>query len=235
VGDHGRVNMRATPAREATSDRRRLSRGEEVPQARGLVHLAAVVVALPAGAVLVWRHGPGGGVVLYALALVGLYAVSASYHLCSLSPVARRRMRQADHEMIFVFIAATTTPYCLLGVPGLLSDVVLGLVWLGAAASALAILARFEATRTLTSVAYIVLGWLAVLTLPEAAHRLDALQLAMLGSMGLVYTAGAGVLWRKWPNPSSRVFGYHEVWHAMVVLASGCGFALIWSLAGSGH
>jgi hemolysin III len=144
-------------------------------------------------------------------------------------------MRQLDHEMIFVFIAASATPYCLLGVPGELSDVVLGLVWFGAGAAALAIATRFEASRRLTSTAYVVLGWLAVITLPEAAHHLGPRQLALLGSLALFYTAGAGVLAARWPDPAPKVFGYHEVWHTMVVFASACGFLLIWSLASSRH
>jgi hemolysin III len=194
--------------------------------------LGALVAALPAAGVLVWRHGPGDGVALYALALVGLFAVSASYHLCSWAPPARRRMRLLDQQMIFVFIAASTTPYCLLAVPGALAYVVLGAAWLGAAAAALAVATRFEASRHITSTAYIVLGWLAIVTLPEAVQHLGARQLALMTSMALLYTAGAGVLALKWPDPAPAVFGYHEVWHAMVVIATACGFAFIWSLAG---
>ena len=229
------MNVERTPALGPTDRRLRLSSSEEAPRGRGLLHLGALVVALPAGAVLVWRDGPGGGVALYAVALVGLYAVSASYHLRSWAPTARRRMRQVDHEMIFLFIAASATPYCLLGVPGELSDVVLGLLWVGAGAAVLATATRFEASRRLTSTAYVVLGWLAVVTLPEAVHHLGTRQLALLGSLAFFYTAGACVLAARWPDPAPKVFGYHEVWHSMVVLVSACGFVLIWSLASSRH
>jgi hemolysin III len=140
-------------------------------------------------------------------------------------------MGKADHLMIFVFIAGTATPYCLIGAPGTLSDIVLGLVWFGAVAAALAIATRYEASRHYLSAGYIVLGWLAVLTFPEAVHRLDAWQFSLLGAMGLLYTVGACVLAARWPDPSPKVFGYHEVWHAMVVLASASGFLLIWSFA----
>jgi hemolysin III len=232
---HGAVNASGTPAPGPSGHRLRLSGSDEAPRGRGLLHLAALVVALPAGAVLVWQHGMGGGVGLYALALVGLYAVSASYHLCSWSPPARRRMRLLDHEMIFVFIAACTTPYCLLAVPGGLSDVVLGLAWFGTAVAVLAIATRFEKSHRIASTAYIVLGWLAVVTLPEAVRHLGAEQLALLGSMALLYTAGAGVLAAKRPDPAPEVFGYHEVWHAMVVIASACGFVFVWSLGGPRH
>ena len=237
MGEHGRVDAGSTPTPTVrpTDRRLRLSGSQEAPRGRGLLHLGALVVALPAGGVLVWRDGPGGGVGLYAVALVALYAVSASYHLRSWGPTGRRRMRQVDHEMIFLFIAASATPYCLLGVPGELSDVVLGLVWFGAAAAAVAVATRFEASRRVTSIAYVVLGWLAVVTLPEAVHHLGARQLALLGSLALFYTGGAAVLAARWPDPAPKVFGYHEVWHSMVVIASACGFALVWSLAGSHH
>jgi len=96
---------------------------------------------------------------------------------------------------------------------------------------------HFEASRRATSTAYIVLGWLAVLTLPDAAQRLSTGQLALMASMALLYTGGAGVLVAKWPDPAPEVFGYHEVWHTMVVVATACSFMLIWSFAvpGPGH
>ena len=126
------MNGPGTPGVRPAGRRLRLSGTGDAPRARGWLHLAALVVALPAAVVLVWRGGPGDGVAVYALALVGLFAVSASYHLCPWTPASRRRMRLIDHQMIFVFIAAATTPYCLLAVPGTLADVVLGLVWAGA-------------------------------------------------------------------------------------------------------
>lgn len=208
-------------------------RGREVPHGRGVVHLVAFVVSVPAGAVLVWLHGAADGVAVYAVALDGLYGVSAAYHLGRWRPRVRRAMGRADHAMIFIFIAATMTPYCLLAAPGTFTDVVLGLGWAGAAVSVLAVATRFEANRRVISGAYVVLGWLAIVTLPEALHHLDALQLALLGGLGGVYTLGYVVLATHWPDPSPRVFGYHEVWHSMVVVASACGFVLIWSLAGS--
>ena len=220
---------------QSTDRQLRPSGSGEAPRARGLVHLGALVMALPGSVVLVWRDGAGGGVGLYAVALVGLYAASASYHLGSWSPVARRRLRQVDYTMIPIYIAACMTPYCLLGVPGKISFVVLGLAWFGAGAAVLGTTINFEATRRLTSSTYLALGWLAVFTLPEAVHRLSTPHLALLGSMGFLYTAGAGVLAARWPDPSPEVFGYHEVWHTMVVVASACYFVLVWSLAAPHH
>lgn len=208
---------------------RRTLDGEEVPRWRGVLHALALLLALPAVAALIWRHGPGGALVVYAVGLIGLYTVSSSYHLAAWSPAGRRRMGLADHEMIFVFIAAFATPYCLLGVPGVFSDIVLGSFWFGACLGALAVVTRFDKSRGFISWAYVVLGWLALFTFPEALRRFDAGQLLLLGAMGCLYTSGAVIQAKRWPNPSPRLFGYHEIWHAMVVLASACGFVLIWS------
>jgi hemolysin III len=183
----------------------------------------------------VWRHGVGGGVGLYSVTLVALYAASATYHLGSWSAPVRRRLRQLDYAMIPVYIAGCITPYCLLGVPGTLSSVVLGFAWFGAAAAVFGTAFCFEATRRLIASGYLALGWLPAVTLPEAINRLGAAELCLLVSAGLLYTAGAAVLATKWPDPDPEMFGYHEVWHTMVVIASGCYFVLVWSLAAARH
>jgi len=224
----------AGTARSTARKLRATGSGEE-PRGRGLVHLGALVLALPCAVVLVWRDGLGRGVGLYAVALVGMYAASASYHLGSWSPAVRGRLRQVDYAMIPIYIGACLTPYCLIAVPGEVSLVVLGLGWFGAATAVLGTATRFEATRRLTSVTYLVLGWLPVITLPEAINRLSTPQLVLMGSMGLLYTLGAGVLAIRWPDPNPEVFGYHEVWHAMVVVASACYFVLVWLFAAPHH
>jgi hemolysin III len=202
------------------------------PRGRGWLHFGALLVALPAASALVVRDPTGAGVSCYAAALVGLYAVSAAYHLLPLSPGARRRMRQLDHSMIYVFIAGTYAPLCLLVAGGNFGRIVLALAVLGAAGGVLITWTGLEQNRRVGGALYIVIGWLALVMLPRALHVLDASELALLGSMGILYTAGAGVLASRWPDPFPETFGYHEVWHAMVVVASGCSFAVVWSLAG---
>jgi hemolysin III len=189
------------------------------------------MLALPASVVLVCRDGIGGGVGFYGLALVGMYATSVCYHLGSWSPAARQRWREVDHAMIYVFIAACITPYCLLGVPGTASSVVLALSWFGAGVAVLTTAIRFEETRRSMSSLYLLLGWLPIVTLPEAIRDLSLLEVVLIGSMGLLYTFGAGVLLLKRPDPVPEVFGYHEVWHTMVVVASACYFVVVWFLA----
>ncbi len=233
--EHEAVGDQRDASPRPTSRRLRPTGSAESPRGRGLIHLGALVLALPAGVLLVCRDGMGEGVGVYALTLVGLYAASVSYHLGRWSPAAFRRARRVDYAMIYVFIAGCITPYCLLAVPGAVSRVVLAIAWFWVAAAVLTIAIWFEATRRFTSWAYLLLGWLPVVTLPEAIHDLTTLQFILVGAMGLLYTAGAGVLAARWPDPRPEVFGYHEVWHTMVVVASACYFVVVWSLAAPHH
>jgi hemolysin III len=110
------------------------------------------------------------------------------------------------------------------------SYVVLGVVWIGAIAGMTLKIARIDGFRVLTAVLYLGLGWLAVLTARLLLQGLTSGGLALMVAGGLLYTAGAVVLQRQSPDPSPRVFGYHEVWHSMVIGASACHYALILGL-----
>lgn len=201
------------------------------PKWRGRLHLGALIFAVPAAVVLVVRD-PVPSVVTYAVGLVMLYAVSSSYHLLPLAEPARHRMRQADHSMIYIFIATAYTPLCIIGLPGNLGKVILALAWLGAAVGVTMAIAGLERTRLVGGPLYIVLGWLAVLTLPEAIAHLQGVELALLAVMGVLYTAGAVAFSLRWPDPVPEVFGYHEVWHSSVIVASACYYAVVWMLSG---
>ncbi len=168
--------------------------------------------------------------VVYALSLVALYGVSAAYHLLPMSEGARSWMRRADHATIYLVIAGAFGPFCLLVVGGTEGRVLLYLVWAGAAAGVGLKLARFERSHAATGTLYVVLGWLAAVALPTALRRLDTADIVLMFTVGVLYTAGTVVLVTRWPDPFPDVFGYHEVWHAMVVAASACYFAVVWSI-----
>ncbi len=210
-----------------------LSGRDQTPLLRGWIHAGAAVAALPAGAALVDRAAGTGSaafVALYACALVVLFSVSASYHLMPVSSRTRHWLRRADHATIYIFIGACYTPYCGLVVRGELGSIVLGLVWAGALAGVAVKLARFESLGPVAGILYLGLGWLALVTVPEAVARLSFLDVGLLVGMGLTYTAGAAVLALRRPDPFPRVFGYHEVWHTLVVLAGACYFAIVWTM-----
>ena len=208
----------------------RLSGIDASPTFRGWLHLAAFLIAVPAGVVLVLRSGEKGSIVLYAVSLAALYGISAAYHLLPMRLRARYWMRRVDHAVIYVFIAGAFTPMCLLVAPGTNGKVLVAVAWIGAGVGVTIKLVNLERTRVLGGTLYILLGWLAMVILPAMLHRLDAAQLSLLFIQGALYTLGALVLVVRRPDPYPDVFGYHEVWHTMVVVATACYYVVLWSL-----
>ena len=200
------------------------------PTWRGVLHQGAFFVAIPAGLTLVvLAHGISariaGGV--YALCLIGMYGTSATYHRLARSERSRRILKRLDHSMIFLLIAGTVTPVALLGLHAPWSTVLLIVVWGGAAAGVALKMFRIDRFRALTSALYIVLGWAAVLMGPQLVHGLNTASLTLVLVGGLLYTTGAIVLLRRRPDPRPATFGYHEVWHSLVVSASACHYAAV--------
>jgi hemolysin III len=197
------------------------------------MHQAAFFVALPAGIILVSiARGTSARLAagIYAASLAGLYASSAAYHRLARSPRVRSLLKRLDHSMIFVLIGGTATPIGLLALHRPWSIVMLVTVWAGVAAGVVLKLLRIEAFRVLSGALYIALGWSVVLVAPQLVHGLSPASLILLGTGGLIYTAGAIVLLRRRPNPSPTRFGYHEVWHSMVIAASACHYAAVYLL-----
>ena len=203
---------------------------QPVPTWRGRLHQIAFFVAIPAGIALVaLARGTSARVVaaVYAISLVGLYGTSATYHRLARSPRARLWMKRLDHSMIFVLIAGTVTPVAVLVVGRPWSIVLLVAVWGGAALGIALKMFVIDGFRVLTGTLYIVLGWVAVLTLPQLVRNLSVASLVLVLAGGILYTVGAVVLLRKRPDPSPSTFGYHEVWHSMVVAGSACHYVAV--------
>jgi hemolysin III len=204
------------------------------PSLRGVVHQWSFFVALVAGAALiVWA--PAGrataAAAIYALALAGLLGTSALYHRVTWRPRARAWLRRLDHAMIFVLIAGTYTPFALLVLDGTLSDVVLVGVWSGAAAGILFTLLWTDAPKWLTAGTYVALGWFSIIAVPQITERAGAGALALLALGGLAYTAGAVVYARRRPDPRPATFGYHEIFHVLVVIAAAAHFTAVAAFA----
>ncbi|MCA9679186.1 MAG: hemolysin III family protein [Kofleriaceae bacterium] len=200
------------------------------PRLRGVAHQFSFFVALGAGGVLVAMASTAGAAVaaaIYAVTLATMLGVSASYHRGHWRPAAAVRWRRADHAAIFVFIAGSYTPVCALGVGGAAGARLLVMVWLGATLGALRALLWVDAPRWVSAALYVGLGWLAVAYLPTVAAATGPAVLAPILAGGLLYTVGATVYALRWPDPSPRVFGYHEIFHALVVAAVICHFAAV--------
>jgi hemolysin III len=204
------------------------------PRARGWIHLYSAVVAFIAGAALVsvsWAlEGTRAGLatLLYTFTIVAMFAVSATYHRVTwTSPTARKWMKRLDHSMIFVLIAGSYTPLTLLALQPAWGITLLTLAWTGAAVGVLITVLRVERWHRVGFAMYLGLGWLAVIAAPQLLRALSGAEVALLVAGGLLYTVGAIVLARNRPDPSPSVFGYHEVWHTLVVGAGACHFALM--------
>jgi hemolysin III len=200
------------------------------PRWRGRFHQVAFFVSVPAGLVLValaedWAARVAAAV--YALSLIAVFGSSAAYHRGDWSPAALRRMKRLDHSMIFVLIAGSYTPVALLVLHGPWSVVILSVVWAGAVAGITLKLVRIDGFSVLTAALYMAMGWLALVAIPQLVNEMPTPALVLTVAGGLLYTAGAIVFALRRPDPVPAVFGYHEVWHAFMVAAAACHFAMI--------
>ncbi|MGI8984319.1 MAG: PAQR family membrane homeostasis protein TrhA [Acidimicrobiales bacterium] len=207
------------------------------PHLRGWLHLVCFVLSVPAGALVVVsapsaRARLGGAV--YAAGMTAMFGVSAVYHRRTWTPDGRRRIRRLDHGTIFVMIAGSYTPLCLLALRGRTGTVVLTAVWVGAALGFCLAMSGIAEKAVVGLLCYIGLGWAMLLALPELSRQLGAGQIALLLAGGVIYTAGGVVLGTRRPNPSPMWFGYHEVWHGMVALACAAHYATILSVVRAG-
>ncbi len=186
-------------------------------------------MSLVVGPLLVAAAPPGAprwAVAIYALTLTGLLGVSAVYHRITWSPARRALLRRLDHAMIFLLIAGTYTPIALtLGTGAQVA--LLAAVWAGALAGVGFQLAWPTAPRWLQAVVYVALGWTAVAVLPELWRTLGGSGVALIVAGGALYSVGAAVYAARRPDPWPRVFGYHEVFHALVLAAAACHLAAV--------
>jgi hemolysin III len=193
------------------------------PHLRGVLHRYAFFVSLLTGVALI-RVAPDTRAVfaatVYAFSLSALFGVSALYHGVTWSVPVRRWMRRLDHSMIFLLIAGTYTPFGLLVLSGPLAVVVLAVVWSGAVVGMGLNMIWIDAPRWFNAIVYSALGWVAIVAFGELASHLGVTGTGLLVLGGILYSAGAAVYALRRPNPAPAVFGYHEVFHALVIAAA---------------
>ncbi|HET9101925.1 MAG TPA: hemolysin III family protein [Solirubrobacteraceae bacterium] len=196
---------------------------ELIPRLRGVSHALAFLVAIAVAAVVIVIAPPGRATVaaaIYGGALVALFGGSALYHRWPGPARFRPVLQRIDHSTIFVFIAASYTPIALLVLHGPLQWIILAVAWLGATAGVTFSLGWIHAPRALIASSYLALGWVAVIAIPQLLERLALTPLLLLGACGLLYTLGAVVYARRRPDPWPRTFGFHEIFHALVIAAA---------------
>jgi hemolysin III len=163
---------------------------------------------------------------VYVFSLVTLLSVSAAYHRRNWPEKARAIWRRLDHSAIFLLIAGTYTPLSFL-LGSRLGWIFLGIVWGGAILGIVMSIAWVKAPKALVAVVCVLLGWASVPLLPALKAALGTGAVALLALGGVVYSLGAVVYAIKRPDPFPRVFGYHEIFHALVIAAAGCHFAVV--------
>lgn len=197
------------------------------------LHLAGAVLSV---AGLVWvlvdTLGDGAAPGVWSLAVFGgtmilLFTMSTLYHSLPISERGVAFMRRLDHMSIFVFIAGTFTPVCVLLLRGWLGWTLFIIVWSVAAAGLMMKLAWMHAPRWLSVLTYIAMGWLGLISVPRLVAVAPTTMLAWLAAGGLLYTVGAGVYALRRPNPFPGLFGFHEIWHCFVLAGA---FSHFWAI-----
>lgn len=206
-------------------------RPELRPRLRGVSHQYMVLVALALGAAIVAAASGTREIVacaVYAISQVALFGVSAVYHRVTWrSPQTRERLRRADHSTIFLALAGTYTPIAAIAIGGATGTAILVAVWAGAVAGIAVRLLFSDAPRWVTTGPYIALGWVSLFLLPVVIDRLGWTPVLLLAFGGILYTIGGVTYARRRPDPWPRTFGYHEIFHALVVVAALLQYAVI--------
>jgi hemolysin III len=173
---------------------------------------------------------------VYGAGLIALFGCSALYHRWPGPARFKPVLQRLDHSTIFVFIAASYTPVALVGLHGSLAWVILAVAWAGAVAGVAFSLGWVHAPRPVVAGSYLVLGWLAVVAIPQLLGDRRIIPLVLLATGGLLYSAGAVVYARQRPDPWPRTFGFHEVFHAFVIAAAAVQYVALvgWVLTGAG-
>jgi hemolysin III len=198
------------------------------PRLRGRLHQFAFFVALVCGVVLCSIAATRPGIapflscLVYSITVCGLFGISALYHRRVWSERGYQIMRRADHSMIFVFIAGTYTPFCVLLLPTRQAVITMSLIWAGALGGVALKMIWPHLPRWVSAPLYLALGWGAVAIMPQVLHNGGVADLVLLCAGGVAYSVGAVFYALRRPNPWPTVFGHHEFFHACTLVAAIC-------------
>jgi len=204
--------------------------GVAPPRFRGVAHLLAFVAAAPAGVLLVMHARTGlaqVGAIVFSASVAAMLGVSSLFHRRQWAPAGKRWIGTLDHAMIYVLIGGTYTPIALLVLHAGWRLPILATVWGGGMIATAVKVVRPSAPAWVTAATCVALGWISVVLLPQIVERIGLGAASLLIAGGIAYTAGAVVYARRRPDPLPHVFGYHEIFHCLVVLAVACQYVTI--------
>jgi hemolysin III len=207
-----------------------VSPAQAKPRLRGVLHQVAFAISLAVGALLI-ADADGArrraAAAVFAGSVAFCFGASALYHRVTWTPSVRLWMRRVDHAGVYLLIAGTYTPVCLLVLGGAWRTVVLAIVWTGAGAAIALKFVWVGAPKWLAALTGVALGWVAVVALPQLVARLDPAAVVLLVVGGIAYSVGAVVYALRRPDPVPHVFGYHELFHALTIVAVTCQYVAI--------
>jgi len=199
----------------------------------GLSHLAGALLGMLGLVVLIklaLTHGGPRHLVsftIFGVTMVATYVTSALYHLLDISPAGIRRLRRLDHAAIYLFIAGSYTPFCLLPLHGVWGWSLLVAIWTLAIVGVIMKLFWLEAPRWAVVGPYLVMGWAALFCIVPLVRAMPPAATAWMLAEGLAYSVGAIIYATKRPDPFPNVFGFHEIWHLFVIAGSVCHFVAV--------
>jgi hemolysin III len=200
------------------------------PRLRGLLHAAAFLAAVPLGVLLILAAESSLGrvaAIVFAISVVTMFGASAIYHSPNWPERPRRWLRRIDHAGVYGLIAGTYTAFGLLALEGNWRPVVLGIVWIGALAAIVFKFSWIDAPTWISSVIGVALGWVGVIVFPQLLVEIGLGASLLVVAGGLLYTAGALVYAFRRPDPYPAVFGFHEVFHVLVIAAVACQYSAV--------
>ena len=203
---------------------------EPKPRLRGVTHAVAFIAVLPLGVLLGLHAGSSvarAAVIAFAASVAMMFGASGLYHRGNWSHTPRRWLRTIDHAGIYALIAGTYTAFGLLVLDGTWRVVVLAIVWSGAALAIALNVVWTGSPKWLSATIALALGWVGVVVLPQAISVVGAGGFSLLLAGGLAYTVGAIVFATRRPNPFPATFGYHEVFHVLVIAAVACHYTAV--------
>lgn len=203
------------------------------PLLRGYLHQEAFFITLGASILLIAKSSTSLSLIssiVFSIGLLLLFGISALYHRPYWKPKARVFLKRLDHSAIFILIASTFTPICLLALPPTSGNRLLIIVWIAAVLGILQSIFWVKAPKIVTALLYIIMGWQALPYLKELNQSLGTPQVSLLITGGIIYTIGAIFYAAKKPKLYPTVFGYHELFHFFTIVAAACHFAVIYHL-----
>ncbi|KOA20466.1 hemolysin-III related [Clostridium homopropionicum DSM 5847] len=201
----------------------------------GLTHLFGAIVSLLGMIILIVYeiNNPKSNVlsltsvILFGISLILLYSASSIYHLVKSSEKVIKALRKLDHSMIFVLIAGTYSPICLLALNGSLRWVMFSLIWSCALVGIFFKMFWFNAPRWLSTLFYVLMGWLSIFIISPLSKSISIKGIILLILGGLLYTFGAVIYASKWSIFKSKVLGFHEIFHIFVLAGSLCHYFMV--------